>query len=299
MGCTSEKTKDVILENNNKYPVCRLSISIIGEFNSILAYDSKRIILGGNDEIKIFDSTSNEVSILSKDIKGRINCLIKLPNGNVVSGGQDSKIKIWDIDKKECLYILEGHKSIIWDIKYINNNTLISASDDNTCKIWNLKDKTSKFLYSATRRHISSIAVLKNNKVLLAAGKNLLLFDLNTKDQINCLVITVWSLKVLKNGDVAAGLGNGLLYLLEVTDEILVKTEFARGHKTNINFIIELNNGDIVTCSDENNIVLWDRNEPESIYFIRGHSDIVSSMCYIEGNKFATFSRDNTLKIWE
>ena len=298
MGCTSEKTKEVIIDDNNKYPVCRLSISIIGEFNAILAYDFKRIILGGNGEIKIFDLSSNEVSILSNDIKGRINCLTKLPNGNVISGGQDSKLKVWDINKKECLYVLEGHKSIIWDVKYIKDNKIISASDDNTCKIWNLKDKTSRFLYSA-RRHISCIAVLKHNKVLLAAAKNLLLFDLDTKDQIACLDITVWSLKVLKNGYVAAGLGNGLLYLLEITDEILVKTEFARGHKTTISFIIELKNGEIVTCSDEDNLILWDRKEPESIYFMRGHSDIVMSMCYIEGNKFATFSRDNTLKIWE
>ena len=298
MGCTSEKTNEVIADNINKYPVCRLSVSVTGEFNAILAYDSKHIILGGNGEIKICDLNTNEVSLLSNDIKGRINCLIKLPNGNIISGGQDSKLKVWDIYKKECLYVLEGHKSIIWDIKYLKDNKLISASDDNTCKIWNLKDKSSRFLYSA-RRHISCIAVLKNNKVLLAAAKNLLLFDLETKDQISCLDLTVWSLKVLKNGDVAAGLGNGLLYLLEVTDEILVKTEFARGHKTNINFIIELKNGDIVTCSDENNLILWDRKEPESIYFIKGHSDIVTSMCYLEGNKFATFSKDNTLKIWE
>ena len=266
MGCTSEKTNEVIADNINKYPVCRLSVSVTGEFNAILAYDSKHIILGGNGEIKICDLNTNEVSLLSNDIKGRINCLIKLPNGNIISGGQDSKLKVWDIYKKECLYVLEGHKSIIWDIKYLKDNKLISASDDNTCKIWNLKDKSSRFLYSA-RRHISCIAILKNNKVLLAAAKNLLLFDLETKDQISCLDLTVWSLKVL--------------------------------HKTNINFIIELKNGDIVTCSDENNLILWDRKEPESIYFIKGHTDIVTSMCYLEGNKFATFSKDNTLKIWE
>ena len=135
--------------------------------------------------------------------------------------------------------------------------------------------------------------------MLLAAAKNLLLFDLETRDQEGCLDITVWSLKVLKNGDIAAGLGNGLLYILEITDEIIVKTEFARGHKSTINFIIELDNGKIVTCSDEENLILWDRKEPESVYLIKGHTDIVTSICYIEGNKFASSSRDNTLKIWE
>ncbi len=135
--------------------------------------------------------------------------------------------------------------------------------------------------------------------MLLAAGKNVLLFNLETKDQEGVLVLSVWSLKELKNGDVAAGLGNGLLYILEITNEIKIKTEFSRGHKTTINSIIELSNGKLITCSDENNLISWDRQDPDAIYLIKGHTDIITSMCLIEGNKFATFSRDNTLKIWE
>ena len=135
--------------------------------------------------------------------------------------------------------------------------------------------------------------------MLLAAGKNVLLFNLETKDQEGVLVLSVWSLKELKNGDVVAGLGNGVLYILEITDEIKIKTEFSRGHKTTINSIIELDNDKLVTYSDENNLILWDRQDPNAIYLIKGHTDIITSMCLIEGNKFATFSRDNTLKIWE
>ena len=153
-------------------------------------------------------------------------------------------------------------------------------------------------MYSS-KRHISCVAVLKNNKVLLAAGKNLLLFDLNTKDQESCLDLSVWTITTLKNGDVAAGLGNGLLYILQITDEIIVKTEFPRGHNSTINSIIELSNGKIVTISDENEPIMWDRDEPLSIYMIKGHTDKVLSICLIEGNKFASFSKDNTLKIWD
>lgn len=298
MGCGNERTKEFSKEGNKGYPVCILSIPITDEIDSILAYDSKTIILGAKDELKILDLNTKEISTISKDIRGRINCLIKLPDGKVISGGQDSNIKMWDINKKECISTFTGHTSIIWDIKLLNDNKIISASDDNTSKIWNLKDKTSVYLYKS-KRHISNIAVLKNNKVLLAVGKNILLFNLDTKDQESCLDINVWSLKVLKNGEIAAGLGNGLLYILEITDEIKIKTEFARGHKSTINTIIELNNGKLVTSSDENNLILWDSNDPESIYLIQGHTDNVTCLCFIEGNKFATVSRDNTLKIWE
>ena len=67
--------------------------------------------------------------------------------------------------------------------------------------------------------------------MLLAAGKNVLLFNLETKDQEGVLVLSVWSLKELKNGDVVAGFGNGVLYILEITDEIKIKLNFQEGIK--------------------------------------------------------------------
>ena len=297
MGCSSEKTKEGPVSENKGYPVCRLSIPITCQIDSMLSYDSKHLILGGINELHMFDFNTNEISLISKGHKGRINCLIKLPDGKVASGGQDSKIKIWDIDKKECVETLEGHSSIIWDIKYINDK-IISASDDNSSKIFDLKDKSNKYLFY-TRRHISCVAILPNNKVLLAIARNILLFDLETKQQESFLEIKAWTLKTLKNGDVAAGLGNGLLYILKVTDEISIKTEFARGHNSTINTIIELSNEKLVTCSDENDLILWDRTDPESIYFIKGYNNIIRCLCYIEGNKFASIDKDNILKIWE
>ena len=116
---------------------------------------------------------------------------------------------------------------------------------------------------------------------------------------MNVLDISTWSLKKLKNGNIAAGLGNGLLYLLQIADEIQVKLKFAKGHSKVINIIIELENNKLVTYSDENDLILWDVNDPESIYMIQGHTNIVTGLCLIEGNKFATVSEDNTLKIWE
>ena len=135
----------------------------------------------------------------NKDIKGRINCLIKSPEGKIISGGQYSGIKVWDIENKKAELTLEGHTSMIWDISIISKDKLISGSDDNTSKIWNLKDKKSEDFYKG-KKQVSSVVVTDNNKVLLASGKNLLLFNMDTKEQISVLDITVWPLLKLKNG---------------------------------------------------------------------------------------------------
>ena len=63
--------------------------------------------------------------------------------------------------------------------------------------------------------------------------------------------------------------------------------------------ILSLENNKLITASDENELIMWDCNEPESIYMIKGHEKIVTAMCLIEGNKFASVAKDNSLKIWE
>ena len=304
MGCCNQRTIEGNKIVNNGYPVCILTIPLtdekgdIGEIGALAPLNDKQLVLGGKDKLFLFDGESKQISTISDKHKGRVNCLIKLSNGQIASGGQDNTIKIWDIGKKELLYSLEGHTSIIWEIRELEKNKLISASDDNKSKIWDLNTKKSVYLCKSNR-HISGIALLKNNKVVLASGRNIFLYNLETKQQESFLDISVWSLRELSNGDVAAGLGNGLLYTIEVTDELLIKTKFPKGHNKTINYIIELDNHKIVTSSDENDLLVWDPNDPESMYFLKGHTDVVTCLCFISGTRFASVSRDKTLKIWE
>ena len=298
MGCSNERTIEKQPEKNKGYPVCRFTVPLTREICSMIALNPKTLILGGKNELLSFDFDTKEITLISNEIKGKINCLLNTPEGNIISGGQDTTIKIWDIKNKKCLSTFEGHTSIIWDLKYLDKDRIISGADDNSSRIWNLKDKSSVVLYQA-KKNISSIVVLDSKKVLLAAGKNVFLFDVDTKEQLNVLDVSCWALLKLKNGDIAAGLGNGLLYLLKVTDEVLVKSQFPRGHKKTINTVIELENNKLITASDENELIMWDCNEPESIYMIKGHEKIVTAMCLVGGNKFASVAKDNSLKIWE
>ena len=305
MGCSTGRTVERDKINNKGYPTCRLSIPLEMEVGSLSALNNDKLILGAKEELQCFDILSKSITPISKEHKGRINCIIKLSNGNIATGSQDNTIKIWDIDKKEVLYTLNGHTSIIWEIRELEGNKLISASDDNLSKVWEFNDKKKEYeSYDLcnSRRHISSVAVLKNNKVILATGINLFLYDLKTKKQESVLDLPtggVWAVRELSNGDVAVGLGNGLLYILKITDELIVKTKFSQGHKRTINTIIELDNHKLVTSSDEKNLILWDPNEPEAMYLLKGHEDIVTCLCFISGTKFASVSRDKTLKIWE
>ena len=144
MGCSSERTVEGAKKVNSSYPVCRLTIPLKIEVDAIAPLSNDRLVLGAKNELQLFEGENKDITLISNEHKGRINCLIKLSNGNVASGGQDTTIKIWDIDKKQSISTLNGHTSIVWEIRELEDSKLISASDDNTSKIWDLKTKKMK-----------------------------------------------------------------------------------------------------------------------------------------------------------
>ena len=302
MGCGQGKSLDdreKLEQLRNRFPTCRKSINLSKKIDSLAVLDSNQIFLGANDELQLLDLKTDNISTFSTEHKGRINVLIKLNDGRIVSGGQDKTIKVWNIDSKQSLMTLTGHKSMIWTLCEINGNKLISGSSDKTAIIWDLKKKKLDFeLYKD--KEISSVLQLKNGKVLLCSENNLCLFDIKTKKKLTNLEIPtgIWCMKELYDGRIAIGKGNGDILILEVDNDIKIGLEL-KGHKKSVNAIIELANHKLVSAADENNMILWNLNDPEAKYFIEGHTDKVSNVVNLEGNKFVSVSKDQTLKIWE
>ena len=75
--------------------------------------------------------------------------------------------------------------------------------------------------------------------------------------------------------------------------------KFPQGHKKTIGAIIELDDGRLVSMADENDLILWDINDLESMYILKGHNEMVTGLCFVAGNKFVSVSKDQILKIWE
>ena len=302
MGCGGASTAGHKPQNiSDKYPVCKLTLPLSLEVDSIEAYNDNNIILGCKGELQLYDLTKKSTSLISKEHPNRINCLLRLKDGTVASAGQDSTIRLWNIEKNECIGTLTGHTSYLWVINELKNNKLISGSDDRQCKVWDLKEMKEEFTLFKSHREISAVIQLQSEKILLCTGKQLLLFNLATKAQETCMELKggAWVLKELSNGDIIAGQGKGSIVIICITGgELSIKTTFKKYHTKTVTFCIELDNHKIVTASDENDIVIWDLKDLDSFFVIKGHSDAITGLTHISGNSFATAARDNTLKIW-
>ena len=299
MGCSEGKTIEEVPEKMSyKFPTCRKTIDLEKEIHSVLDYDENKLFLGARDELLLLDLKSSNISVYSTEHKGKINVLIKLKDGRIASGGQDKTIKVWDINSNQSLVTLEGHKSMVWCLNEIENNKLISGGSDKRALVWDLNKKELDFeLYND--KEITVVLPLHNGKILLCSDNNLCLFDLDSKQKLTSIVTTgVWAIKILSDGTVAIGQGNGDISILEVGDDIKTKLVL-KGHKKCISSIIELENHRLVSSSDENQMILWNLNDPEGKYFIEGHTSKVIGIVHLGGNKFASVSADKTLKIWE
>ena len=298
MGCSEGKTVEESGKENHGFPLCRKSIELEKEITSILVYDDHQIFLGARNELQLLDLKTSNISVFSQEHVGKINSLIKLKDGRFVSAGQDKTIKIWQINSDKSLMTLEGHRSMIWCLDEINGNKLISGGSDKRALVWNLNEKKLDFeLYHD--KEISIVHQLKNGKILLCSEYNLCLFDLDSKRKLTSITTTgVWAFKELYNGNVAIGQGNGDVSILEIGNEMKTKLVL-KGHKKCISSIIELSNHKIISSSDENNMILWNLNDPEEKYFIEGHTMKVIGIVSLGGYKFASVSSDKTLKIWE
>ena len=186
MGCGQGKAIDdrdrleKLKRWRNRFPACCKSINLTKETHALVQYDSNQIFLGARDELQLLDLKTDNISTFSTEHKGRINTLIKLNDGRIVSGGQDKTIKVWDIKSNQSLMTLTGHKSMIWSLCEINGNKLLSGSSDKTAIIWDLNKKMLDFeLYKD--KEISSVLQLKNLNVLLCSENDLCLFDIKTK----------------------------------------------------------------------------------------------------------------------
>ena len=302
MGCGSSKTAEVPKPKNGKYfyPECSFTYEADFPISSLAPYDSTHVLFGTKGEITLLDIKSKS-SKTFKEHKGRVNCLKRLSNGNYISAGQDKEIKLWDLSKESSLETLTGHTSMIWCLQELNDGRLASGADDKKLIIWDLKEKKQDCILDEEKSEISALLQLKDGKLLSGYGSGKFkVWDLSNKkviEEFEC-GFGVWYFLELSDGKIAIGIGNGEIQIWNINEGKCEK-KLTGGHNQPINALIEIESGVIVSASDEKDMIMWNLDDVDSKYFLKGHSGPITGLVKIGERKFASSSKDMSIKIWQ
>ena len=294
----------------------------------ILLNDDKLFTTSRDFSMKIWEENDDNF-IMDKKIEkgvGNVICAIGVENNNKIltSSVSDSSIYMWGFNSKGELnkeQSFSSHTDIVLSMIQLENKNLVSGGKDKNVIIW---AKNEDGIYEEKQKITESIPIikliaLKNNKFGYTSDNGILIIMEEKGEEKKYEKISelnhegkIASLCESKNGILFTG-GTGLsgkknynIYVWQFDQE---KGEYNRiqilyGYKADINDIIELKDGRIVSSSRDRNLIIWKENKVENnIKYVK--SEILSEyphgmflLVQLQDGRICTSTSNNSLIFW-
>ena len=226
------------------------------------------VILSAPPYKKLFELTGHKGSIFAICSVLMENTENTLPTF-IATGGDDDVIGIWNLNLKRCEYVLKGgHTKAVSCLLQHSNGHLISGGLDSQAIIWNISTKQIiTRIPHGENTQISGLIELYDESMISYYNNNISLhfwsvYDNNSKDipaNITGLIGFNSSLKI--NQTIYLGGSDGRLYIYNVPSGEFMGNYYS--HESSINQILELNQHEILTCSSDQMIKIFDIDELE------------------------------------
>ena len=188
--------------------------------------------------------------------------LKKLKKNNIIENNNfnNNEISFFNKNYFKCLKTLSGHDEKIVCVTELYTGKIATGSYDNTIKIWNL-NKYNQEITINEEGYVLCLLEFENDMLLSGTNKNNInLFNLNNN------IHKIFSFK---------------------------------GHQLWVNNIIKLNNIYFASCSNDNDIRIWDYKNRICTNILKGHVDGVLSIILLSDGTLCSGGADLSIKIWD
>jgi len=217
----------------------------------------------------IFDTSNWTVKHTLRGHTGYVYSLVLLPDGRIASGSSDKNIRIWNPSTGKCDTVLgAGHTGHVYILAIVEDNgvkRIVSGNggekNDMGITFWNITNNSTEKKLLGHEGGVCSLVTLPNNR--LASGcltdPVIRIWDINTSkclaslpghpSGVACMVVTPDGKRLITGGyDFAVRVWNLTKYSLE--------KEFM-GHTAIVRSVCLTHDGDILSCSDDKTMRLW------------------------------------------
>jgi cytochrome c len=197
-----------------------------------ISTDGRSAISGGFDSAAIRWSLErgSAVQILRLH-DGAVNAVGSLPDGRVVTSGEDARIAIWNPGDPTPARLFEGHRAPVVALAVSPDGQLLaSASWDGTARLWPLGDGTPRVL-EGHRQNVNGIAFAPDGKTVVTAGYDASLRIWPLTGPANPIVVTLPAplnaVVVAPDAEIITAGADGKIYLVSAEGELRGQVEAA------------------------------------------------------------------------
>ena len=218
--------------------------------------ENRQILINYYKSDFIFPKAKHDLSTLeclnTSTEEQSIKSLLVIDKNRIACCSSSSDIKIFNISTFQCSLVLEGHKDTVQYITQYDKNTLVSSSKDKSIIIWTVLEDNFAIIATLTGHEASVYKVIK-----------------------------------LSNGNLASCSYDKSIKIWKGEEPYSCIATLASDNKnTNIDSILELNNGKLISnsCSDDT-VTFWDLKNEKIEYTINKISSSSSANALLEINR--------------
>ena len=264
---SNETNEPVLMFRGHDARVPSLDISPLGGEVATVSFDSTAIIwdlLGRDAEVQRFTDNTRAVYSSAISADGTLTA----------SGSLNGRIVIWDTETAEILYdIQQDSFETVYSVDFNSDGSqLVSASGDGSVTLWDTGTGEVLQIFEGLDAPVRQVAFSPDDTLIVAGGGHVQISDTRSPD--NRLI--AWDI-----------------------DGNIIQT--FEGHQAAIRSIAFSPDGSqILSASDDTQIILWNTETGEQIRSYDDHTDAVWSVSFnADGSQFLSASRDKQIIHWQ
>ena len=243
----------------------------------------------------------------------KINSIIQLNDGRLLTGSSDFKMKFWEEQGGrfiETLTISELTGDILCLYELKDLRIISTNKESGAMKIWHKKkDEESYELVITLSEHqksVTSVIQLSDEKIITGSKDNTIrLWDIY-ENSFRCTQIIdehkggIYSLCELLGRRFASGSEDKTIKIWEENKGQFKQVKSLNDHKSRVWALVQTNNGYLISGGDKI-IIIYKLKEDNftKIETINAHNSYITKIIKLSDGKIATASRDTNIKIWE
>ena len=142
--------------------------------NHACAIDENRFAMASGNDILIWTVNRLELSRTCKSIltghEDSVSALIKLPRGQLASGGSDGNIMIWDVDQTRPVHTLTGHGHRVTSLAAVSDSLLVSGDTEGNLILWDVDQGSSHDIRKAHEHGVEHLLRLPDGRLMSATS---------------------------------------------------------------------------------------------------------------------------------